>query len=166
MKWGDLGKKIGGLGLPALGGALGGPGGALIGKLVAEKLGMPGANPEAIAQAVTDDPAALVKLAEIEATSDVQLAELEVRDRMDARTHIRDDRMRRILALALPGSALFFGTGLIIVLVRANEITQAVGMAGTILGWLIRDASAATSFFFGSSVGSSRKATELENTRK
>ena len=166
MKWGELGKKIGGLGLPALGGALAGPGGAIVGKLVAERLGMPGANPDALARAVTTDPAALVKLRELDLDADVEMARLEVQDRMDARANVRDDRMRRVLAIVLPIAAIFFGVGFTALLVWKNEVTQAVGIAGTMLGWLIRDASAATSFFFGTSVGSARKSAELSQERK
>jgi hypothetical protein len=138
--------------------------GAMVGEQVARKLGLD-PDPAMIAQAISD-PAVVAKLAEIEATADVELAKLEVQDRMDARTNIRDDRMRRILALFLPLAALLFGTGAFSVLISKNMTGEALGLAGTILGWLIRDASAATSFFFGSSVGSSRKAAELSQERK
>ena len=40
MNWTDIGKKLAALGLPLLGGALGGPGGALVGKGIASALGL------------------------------------------------------------------------------------------------------------------------------
>lgn len=166
MDWKTLGKKLAGAGLAPLGGALGGPAGAVIGAQIAKTIGLPvGAGPAEIAQAL-NDPETMVRLAQIDAEADVKLAEIEVRDRADARANSRDDGMRRALALLLPLSALAFGTGLVLVLVRANEITQAVAIGSTILGWLLRDASTSSSFFFGTSVGSARRAAELAQERK
>lgn len=67
MDWKDLGKQIAGYGLPLLGGALGGPGGAAIGSLVASALGL-GDNPEPskISVAVAGNPELVVKLRELE----------------------------------------------------------------------------------------------------
>jgi hypothetical protein len=41
------------------------------------------------------------------------------------------------------------------------KITEAVGIACMVLGWLIRDASSVTSFYFGTSLGSKKKSEEL-----
>ena len=163
MKWSDLGKKVAGVGLPSLGGALGGPAGAIVGAEVARRLGLPGANPEAVSAALSD-PATIAKLREIEAESEVKLAELEVKDRADARANRGDDKMRIVLALLLvPAPIVVLGlmaTGHLS-LSTTDQVT-----VSTILGFLLSEARSATAFFFGSSVGSSRRAAELAEGRK
>ena len=162
--FGPLARRLAGAGLPALAGAVAGPAGAIVAAQVAKRLGLPGANPEALEKALTADPSLRVKLAELEvamAAETNRTMEIEAADRADARANNRDDGMRRILALALPVAALGFGGCLVWWLVNRGLATEAIGMAGMVLGWLIRDASAATAYFFGTSVGSSRKSKEL-----
>lgn len=67
MNWSDVGNKlrsIAGVSLPAIGTALGGPGGAAIGVMLSKALGTD-ATPDAVAAAI--DPEAAVKLQQIEA---------------------------------------------------------------------------------------------------
>jgi hypothetical protein len=161
MKWGDLGKKIAGAGLPGLGGMLGGPGGALIGRVIADKLGMPGANPEAIAQAVTNDPAALVKLAEIEANADVRFAEIEVQDRQSARASGKDDTVRRWMAAPAVVAPVGFG---IFLLVAQPPDAQGLGMF--VLGALFGYASQVYNYFFGTSIGSAKKQATIDQMER
>jgi hypothetical protein len=68
MDFGDLGKKLIGLGAPILGGALGGPLGAAAGKILAETLGASDPTPAAIDRTIASTPAAEVqaKLAQAE----------------------------------------------------------------------------------------------------
>lgn len=68
--------------------------------------------------------------------------------------------LRRI-ALILPVVAVIFGGAFLTALVLKNQITEVVGIAGMVLGWLIRDASSVTSFCFGTSLGSKKKSEEL-----
>lgn len=66
MNWADLGKTLLGLGLPTLGGLLAGPGGAAVGKVIADQIGVP-ATPEALGKALQTDPEVLKKMQETEA---------------------------------------------------------------------------------------------------
>jgi hypothetical protein len=164
MKWGDLGKKIAGIGLPALGAALPLPGGALIGKMIADKLGMPGANIDAIAHAVATDPAAMVKLRELDVeigAQDVQLAELEVKDRMDARTSTKDDTVRRWLAAPAVIAPVAFG---VFLLVWQPSDTTGLGMF--MLGALFGNSSQIYNYFFGTSIGSTKKQASLDQMER
>lgn len=64
MSWSDVGSKVAQF-APLLGTALGGPGGAAIGALVAKAFGSD-ATPESVLAAVESDPLAAVKLAQVE----------------------------------------------------------------------------------------------------
>lgn len=64
MRWRDVATTVG-KAAPAVGAALAGPAGAVVGGLAARALGVE-ATPDAVAQAVHRDPEASVKLAEIE----------------------------------------------------------------------------------------------------
>ncbi len=66
MKWNDLATKVIGLGAPVLGGALGGPAGAMAGKVLADMLGVP-PTPDAVGAAIDADPAAAVAVSDAEA---------------------------------------------------------------------------------------------------
>ena len=66
MQWADVADTIG-KAAPALGGVLAGPAGSGIGTLIARALGVDD-KPEAVAQAVQQDPQAAIRLREIEAS--------------------------------------------------------------------------------------------------
>jgi hypothetical protein len=72
--WQQLGKTVAKY-APLLGGALGGPGGAVLGQLVAGAFGVE-ATPQAIEQAITQDPQAALKLQEIQTRHKERLEEL------------------------------------------------------------------------------------------
>lgn len=74
FSWKELGHTIASA-APLLGGALGGPGGAAIGELVASALGVEN-TPGAISNAMNTDPQAMVKLREIQARNQERLEEL------------------------------------------------------------------------------------------
>ena len=76
MDWKELGKKVAGLGIPLLGGALGGPGGAALGGVVASALGLKDDSPDTISQALTVDPEAAIKLKELENSHKEKIEEL------------------------------------------------------------------------------------------
>ncbi len=73
--WADIGKRVLGMGLPLLGGVLGGPAGSSLGGMVAHALGVSQATPDAVATAL-ESPAAAAKLRILEAEQRVQLATL------------------------------------------------------------------------------------------
>lgn len=63
----EIGKTLAEYGLPILGGAIGGPGGAAVGKMIASAIGASSDKPEDIAAALTNNSEALVQLRTIEA---------------------------------------------------------------------------------------------------
>lgn len=75
MEWHDL-SSIVGKAAPILGTLIAGPAGAAVGGLVASALGIAPATPDTVAQALTVNPDAAVKLAEIEAKKSVELQSL------------------------------------------------------------------------------------------
>ncbi len=79
MDWEGLGKKIIGIGAPLLGGALGGPGGAAVGSLLAKAVGAKADDPDDISKKIQADPAALVKLRAIELSHREKLEKLAVK---------------------------------------------------------------------------------------
>lgn len=74
MDWKDLSGLVG-KAAPILGTLLGGPAGAAVGSIIASALGT-GGTPDDVSAAIAADPAALVKLREIEASKQVRLQEL------------------------------------------------------------------------------------------
>lgn len=78
MNWRDLGKKLATL-APATGAALAGPGGAVVGAMLAEKVGA-SKTPDAVWSAMGTSTDALVRLREIEAQCerDVALGQIEL----------------------------------------------------------------------------------------
>lgn len=108
MKWGDIGKKIA-QSAPLIGGALGGPGGAAMGAIVASVLGVD-AQPAVVAQAIQNDPKAALKLAEWEMKNAVHLRnhhrailDLELRDTQHAREQHKLSIVPAILVFMLTG---------------------------------------------------------------
>jgi len=73
--WSDLGNTVA-KAAPLLGGAIAGPGGAAIGKLVASAFGVDADDPAAIKRAIENDPQAALKLREIETRHKERLEEL------------------------------------------------------------------------------------------
>lgn len=108
MKWGDIGKKIA-QSAPLIGGALGGPGGAAMGAVVASVLGVD-AQPAVVAQAIQNDPQAALKLAEWEMKNAAHLRnhhrailDLELRDTQHAREQHKLSIVPAILVFMLTG---------------------------------------------------------------
>lgn len=77
MDWKELGKKVAGLGLPALGASLGGPAGGALGTIIASTLGLSDATPESIAKAVATNPDNIVKLRELEVMERIRTREID-----------------------------------------------------------------------------------------
>lgn len=76
ISWKDVGQTVGKF-APMLGALLGGPAGASVGAMVASALGT-GSSPMEVQQALVTDPAAAVKLKEIESKRQVDLQALVV----------------------------------------------------------------------------------------
>lgn len=167
--WMKLGRKIAAAGFPAIGAGLGGPAGARLATSIAEALGVD-PEPDAIARAMAHDPDYELALRQIEVqeaeairVADQVALESTIADAQHARENARpvDDWIRSTLAIVLPLIAVIFAGAFIGALVWKDQITEAVGIAGMVLGWLIRDASSSTGFYFGTSLGSKKKSEEL-----
>lgn len=91
MDWGDLGRKLVEFGAPLLGGVLGGPAGAGVGRLVAAAIvGKPDATPDEVDQALIANPEAAIRLREIERDQRVELEKLAVQGEQYRLAHERD----------------------------------------------------------------------------
>lgn len=164
MNWQELGRKLAGLGLPALGGAVGGPLGAMTGRVVAEAIGAPVASPEAISAALDADPDTAVKLRRIEADMAARemdhveaVATIAAEDRQDARTYRELDhtRARLVWTLLVAVPAMAFGVALMSRYLEPGEAIIAACV--TLLGVFSRELSGALQYYFGTSSGSTTK---------
>lgn len=168
MDWKDLAGAVG-KAAPILGTLLGGPAGAAVGAIVASALGT-GGTPEEVNAAITQDPAALVKLREIEATKAVRLEELAAEqakhelataaaDRASAREReakTGDTLTPRSLALLV--TLGFFGA--LGYLLAAGKPQTGGDALLVMLGALGGAWGSVIAYYFGSSAGSAAK-TEL-----
>lgn len=73
LEWSDIAETVAKI-APAAGGAMGGPAGAAVGSLLARVLGVD-ESPEAVRQAVQQNPEAAIKLREVEARIETSLIE-------------------------------------------------------------------------------------------
>jgi hypothetical protein len=89
MDWKELGKKVVSLGAPLLGTALGGPGGAALGTMVAGLFGADPESPGEILAKMQMDPEAAIKLREAELRHKERLEEIALeRTRLDTQKEI------------------------------------------------------------------------------
>lgn len=167
MDWREVG-SVAAKAAPVLGAVLGGPVGAIAGAagtLLASALGVE-ASPEAV-NAALQDPQALVRVREIEAEERARLldwqarqVEAELRDVADARA------MQVAVVQAGHGSAWVMPVLAVLVVMAFISVViaviflgpQGLGEAGSLLvGGLISAVMSVLGYYFGSSLGSSRK---------
>ena len=159
----DTVKKLLGTAAPLLGTAIGGPAGSIVGTLISSALGVDN-TPEAVEQAIKNNPDALVKLKELEFNHKAELekialekAKLEVadtqnylKDIQDARKNHNDHWMPSVLTFILS----FMVAGMFIGLFVYNPPEQfsqvLIMISGTVLGAF----STSVAFWLGSSKGS------------
>lgn len=167
MNWKDLAGPIG-KAAPILGTLLGGPAGGAIGTFIAAALGTP-AEPEAVSQAITTDPNALVKLQQIAADRERDLMQIHLQavqadfaDRASARA--RDIAMIKAGRTNTRANVMVWGAvaGLLACLIalvtfRAQIPGEAVGIISTVAGIFGSCLKDAYAFEFGSSKGSKDK---------
>lgn len=157
--WKSIGRRVADF-APVLGTALGGPAGAAIGALVAGTLGTK-ADPASVAESLTTDPEAIVKIRSLENEERANLrnhvfsmAKVEVADRANARANNKGHWMPWALTLV----TALMTTGLTYMLLSqalppgSPEIVYLI--AGQILGSFI----ACVNYWVGSSRGSAEKA--------
>jgi hypothetical protein len=169
MDWKDIAEVVGKT-APMLGTLLGGPAGAAVGGIISAALGANG-TPDEVATIVANDPAAAVKLREIEATNRERLSSLTVQaeanrlaaqtealriaaaDRQDARKSGAGSRIPGALAIGV--TLGFFG---VLATMLANVWKPSDNQALLILlGALGTSWGAVVNYYFGSSAGSARK---------
>ena len=157
------------IGLPLLGTALLGPGGAVLGEGLATAIGKPGAGPEDVLRALTTDAESQEKAREfnlsnqtailqINVNAEIALAQSDASDRASARAMQTANKSR------IPGFlAIFITLSLIVILVGmllgkfdTNDHESLLLMLGSLTtAW-----GAVMNYYFGSSSGSAAK-TEL-----
>lgn len=166
MNWEEVGKAVA-RSAPALGGVLGGPGGAAIGSVIASVFGVEG-SPDAVAEAIKIDPQAAVKLREIERDERMGIlqirakqAQMEADDRASARA--RDTDIQKVRGYNPRADILAFlavtGLVLCVYFVAADtampeRAVNAIMFVAGVLAAAVRDVY---HFEFGSSKGSKEK---------
>ena len=148
----DTVKKLLGTAAPLLGTAIGGPAGSIVGTLISSALGVDN-TPEAIEQAIKNNPDALVKLKELEFNHKAELekialekAKLEVADTQNYHDHWMPSVLTFILSFMVAG--MFIG---LFVYNPPEQFSQVLIMiSGTVLGAF----STSVAFWLGSSKGS------------
>ncbi len=103
MDWKDIGRSLVSQGAPLLGGLLGGPAGAVAGKLVAGLFGADPENPEEVMNAIQGDPNAMVKLRELENNHKEKLQELQLEETKAFLSDIDSARKREAAVVAATG---------------------------------------------------------------
>lgn len=162
MKFGALKGLVGGI-APTLGATLGGPLGATAGKVIAEVLGCD-PSPQAIdarmREATADD---LVKIKEAELKYaakmkelGVDMFELEVQDKQDARRYFSSDWTARIIGVLM---VLFFCSYIGMITIMPPE-QNSMELINLVLGYLGGLVSAIISFYFGASQSQSNEKTD------
>ena len=147
-------KSILGTLAPTLGAAIGGPIGGQAGQILSSILGVPN-NPKAIEGAmnnITADQMVELKKAEIDfelqmKELEVDIFELEVNDKQDARGKFNKDWTARIMGIAVVGG--FMGYIFLVTLQPPEQNSEA--LINLVLGYLGGLASAVISFYFGAS---------------
>lgn len=166
MEWKDIAGAVG-KAAPILGTLLGGPGGAAVGGLIAHALGTQ-AEPDQVSQAIAADPAAALKLRELQDNKDIRFAELAAEQaRLEISTAAADRASAREReaktgdtitprSLAYLVTLGFFGVlGWLLVKGRPPEglgdaLLVMLGALGTAWSGIIQ-------YYFGSSAGSVAK---------
>jgi hypothetical protein len=183
MNWSDVGKFAANLS-PIVGGLLGGPAGAAMGSIIAKEFGCDN-TPDAIHAAITNNPDAALKLAQLESDERTKKLQFEYEGKkliaeseranlatitgaqdMQKEALKQEDNFskRFIYWLAIGWSVFSFGY--IIAITFFNIPQPNLRFADTILGFLLGTAmSGILQFFFGSSVGSRRAQEALINSK-
>lgn len=158
MSWSKLGKTVAEF-APMLGGVLGGPAGAGIGKVVASVFGVED-KPDVLEQAIKADPDAAVKLRKIELDNKVDLEQItlettkaELLDKQNARLSHRMSLMPAVLSIGL--SAIVIGIVYLLFYTEPPEGSREVLFM--LLGVVVKEWGGAMQYWFGTTRSSSEK---------
>ncbi|OPY67575.1 MAG: hypothetical protein A4E57_02238 [Syntrophorhabdaceae bacterium PtaU1.Bin034] len=176
MDWRDIGKALVSQGVPLLGGLLGGPAGAIAGKVVAGLFDADPGSPESVMNAIQQDPEAMRKLREFELTHQQKLQELQLEETKAFLADIDSARRREAAVVAATGKAdrhlyvlayIMTGTFLLLAgylfhgaIYGGSSVVAALkdnSLVMLIIGALISGFTQVLSYFFGSSQGSAEK---------
>lgn len=147
-------KSVVGAIAPTLGTALGGPLGGAAATVIAQALGCEN-SPKSIEKAIatiTPEQLAEIKKAELEFEAkmkelDVDIFEIEAKDRKDARKHFAKDWTAKFLAVLMVG---FFCTYIGMITVMPPE-QNSMELINLVLGYMGGLVSAVISYYFGAS---------------
>lgn len=156
MNWTDISQAVGSV-APKLGAAIGGPGGQIVGAMVARAVGVD-PRPEALRQYLTQDPAAFVRLQELERQMELDRLE-DMQHARETRDSVADEAMRRWLALFVVPAPLVLLAGLI----WLNPEGALLALGSSVLGYATAEAKQVFAFYFGTSLGSKKKGAELND---
>jgi len=158
MNWSDLGKTIAGY-APLLGSVIGGPAGGAIGAIVASTFGVAD-KPEAILEAVKNDPEAAIKLRSIELDhkTDLErmamdLAKAEIADKQNARKEHKHSNMPAVLSVTLT----IFIIGIVSALFYTEPPAGAREVLFMLLGVVIKEWSNSLHYWYGTTRSSANK---------
>ena len=160
MNWKDLVKDV----APVLGGALGGPYGAMAAKWLSGKLVGENASPDALQKVIeTADPQTFVKIKELDQQFKLEMEklglsreQLEVDDRKSARDLFKTNIWPQIVLSAI--YVLGYFIALALVLTGTVKIDQNIQMlVNVLIGVLTASVTQIMNFWFGSSLGSKEK---------
>ncbi|MBI5591032.1 MAG: hypothetical protein HY881_11180 [Deltaproteobacteria bacterium] len=181
MDWKDIGKALVSQGLPVLGGLLGGPAGAVTGKVVAGLFDADPEKPETVMNAIQADAQAIAKLREFELTHQQKLQELQLEEAKSFLADIDSARKREVAVVAATGKGdkhlyilAYITTGAFFLLIfyLLHGVISSTHVPGgedvitklkdnplvmLIIGALISGFTQVLSYFFGSSQGSAEK---------
>jgi len=179
MDWKDIGRSLVSLGAPLIGGLLGGPGGAVAGKMLAGLFDVDPENPMEVMNAIQGDPEAIAKIRHFEQEHKTKLQELQIEETKAFLADLDSARRREAAIVAATGEkdihlyylayivvAAFFALTALLVIgqmgisASANKAAEELGknpLIMMIVGGLISGFTQVLSYFFGSSKGSSDK---------
>ncbi|MBK8974119.1 MAG: hypothetical protein IPM37_23165 [Hahellaceae bacterium] len=164
--WKALGRKVANF-APVLGTALGGPAGGAIGAIVAQTLGTEN-DPAAVAESLTKDPEAIVKLRALENEEKANLrshvfgmARVEVADRANARANNKGHWMPWALTLV----TALMTTGIAYMLMTQALPPGAPDIIYLISGQVLAAFIACVNYWVGSSRGSAEKAAMMGQSK-
>lgn len=158
MEYLELGKKIASM-APLLGSVVGGPAGGAIASVIASAFGVED-KPEAVLEAVKNDPEAAIKLRKIELDNKTELERIKmeeakavIADKQNARTNHKHSNMPAILS----GVLSLVIVGIIYLLFYTPVPEESKDVLFVILGAVMKEWGGAMQYWFGTTRSSANK---------
>ena len=158
MEWSDLGEKLAEF-APLLGSVVGGPAGGAIGSVIAAAFGVED-KPEAVLEAVKNDPEAAIKLRKIELDNKTELERIKmeeakavIADKQNARTNHKHSNMPALLSVVLS----LVIVAIIYLLFYTPVPEESKDVLFVILGAVMKEWGGAMQYWFGTTRSSANK---------